>query len=146
MKPGVHKSPSRQLRGSGLPRKLMLEYFHAKCKRCGSKEELEFDHVVPIEKGGQDKLSNLQLLCHKCHLKKHREENLLSTLPIQVNKIRRIQRQSLYRGYQPDFDSEPSVPRIFQDAPIWKDESVWLDEDSNASQRTKPLKNSRTDQ
>ena len=139
---GSNEPLSRQLRGSGLPRNLILEYFHAKCKRCGSTKDLEFDHVVPIEKGGQDTLSNLQLLCHRCHLKKHRRDNLLTT---SKEKIERLKRHSLFRGYQPDLDyhSEPSIVRnrpsmtspTWHEYPVWKDDTVWADEGSNVYRR-----------
>lgn len=33
----------------------------------GSKETLTIDHIVPLAKGGEDKLENLQILCSACH-------------------------------------------------------------------------------
>ena len=41
-----------------------------KCVECGSKERLEYDHVVPISKGGSSTERNVQLLCEKCNRKK----------------------------------------------------------------------------
>lgn len=41
-----------------------------KCCICGSHENLEFDHIIPISKGGATTFRNLQLLCHSCNLKK----------------------------------------------------------------------------
>ena len=41
-----------------------------KCKYCGSEENLEIDHIVPISKGGKSIPSNLQTLCHECNTKK----------------------------------------------------------------------------
>ena len=35
-------------------------------------EGLEVDHLVPVSKGGRDHPSNLQTLCHDCHIKKTR--------------------------------------------------------------------------
>jgi len=32
-----------------------------------SKENLEFDHIIPISKGGATTFRNLQLLCHNCN-------------------------------------------------------------------------------
>ena len=39
------------------------------CARCGQ-EWNEFDHVVPVRVGGQHVLSNVQLLCRRCHATK----------------------------------------------------------------------------
>ncbi len=37
------------------------------CVRCGSKERLEFDHVIPVAMGGANTARNLQLLCESCN-------------------------------------------------------------------------------
>lgn len=41
-----------------------------KCRWCGCTENIEYDHVVPISKGGESTLENLQLLCRPCNRKK----------------------------------------------------------------------------
>jgi 5-methylcytosine-specific restriction endonuclease McrA len=38
-----------------------------RCKICHSTENLTVDHIVPLIKGGADKLENLQCLCRKCN-------------------------------------------------------------------------------
>ena len=40
------------------------------CVQCGSNEKLEFDHIIPIKKGGASSYRNIQLLCEPCNRKK----------------------------------------------------------------------------
>lgn len=41
-----------------------------KCVQCGSRERLEYDHVIPVCKGGSSTARNIQLLCEQCNRKK----------------------------------------------------------------------------
>jgi HNH endonuclease len=34
-----------------------------RCRRCGSTEDLHFDHVIPWSRGGANTIANIQLLC-----------------------------------------------------------------------------------
>ena len=41
------------------------------CVKCGSKEHLHFDHILPYSKGGTSRdVKNIQLLCAKHNLQK----------------------------------------------------------------------------
>jgi 5-methylcytosine-specific restriction endonuclease McrA len=37
------------------------------CLCCGWRDNLTLDHVVPISKGGDTVMSNLQILCYRCN-------------------------------------------------------------------------------
>lgn len=51
-----------------IPEKVRIEVWRrdgGKCARCGSREKLEYDHIVPISKGGSNTARNIELLCEK---------------------------------------------------------------------------------
>ena len=52
---------------SASKRKRILLRAKGRCMKCGSGKNLEIDHVVPLAKGGSNRLENLQLLCQRCN-------------------------------------------------------------------------------
>lgn len=40
------------------------------CVQCGSRERLEFDHIIPVVAGGSSTERNIQLLCESCNRSK----------------------------------------------------------------------------
>lgn len=40
------------------------------CIECGAEDYIEFDHVIPVTKGGANTTNNIQLLCRRCNGKK----------------------------------------------------------------------------
>ncbi|MFA5847922.1 MAG: HNH endonuclease [Thermodesulfovibrionales bacterium] len=41
-----------------------------KCVKCDSQRNLEFDHIIPVAKGGSNTERNIQLLCEACNRQK----------------------------------------------------------------------------
>jgi hypothetical protein len=61
-------TPSRH-----IPREVrqrVWQRYGGRCAECGAAHYLEFDHVIPVAKGGSNSDSNVQLLCRGCNLKK----------------------------------------------------------------------------
>ena len=69
------KANSRGHTGSASPsprevRRSVFERDGGQCAECGSKFDLQYDHVIPVALGGATTVDNLQLLCGECnHLK-----------------------------------------------------------------------------
>jgi hypothetical protein len=56
-----------------IPREAQREVWRrdtGRCVECGSQERLEYDHIVPLSRGGSNTVRNLQLLCEPCNRSK----------------------------------------------------------------------------
>jgi HNH endonuclease len=56
-----------------IPREVKVAVWQrdqGRCVQCGSNEELEFDHIVPVARGGSNTERNVQLLCAACNREK----------------------------------------------------------------------------
>lgn len=68
----VSKEPryiAQQFIGQKKIRKLIFERDKV-CLCCGSSEKLSIDHVIPVNKGGENTIENLQTLCLSCNSRK----------------------------------------------------------------------------
>lgn len=57
----------------GVPRDIQRAVYKrdgGKCVYCGNRRNLEFDHIIPLAKGGSNTIKNLQILCQKCNRQK----------------------------------------------------------------------------
>lgn len=70
-----------------IPTKVKIEVWkrdRGECVKCGSKENLHFDHDLPFSKGGTSlTAANVKILCLKCNLSK--SNKILSIPPIFIS-------------------------------------------------------------
>ena len=67
--PLPHEYPMRE----PIPEAVRTEVWrrdNGRCVTCGSNVNLEFDHIIPVSKGGATTVRNLQLLCQSCNRSK----------------------------------------------------------------------------
>lgn len=67
-KPDCSEQPSNHR--EKIPERVRIEVWRrddGKCAKCGSRERLEYDHIVPVSRGGSNTARNIELLCEKCN-------------------------------------------------------------------------------
>jgi 5-methylcytosine-specific restriction endonuclease McrA len=65
--------PFEQTRREPIPESIKTEIWRRDggvCVKCGSNENLQFDHIIPVSRGGATSSQNLQLLRKQCNLEK----------------------------------------------------------------------------
>lgn len=68
----LEQDPTRNRR-EAIPEELRRYVFQrdgGQCQKCGSRELLQFDHIIPVALGGSSEPENLQLLCSTCNREK----------------------------------------------------------------------------
>lgn len=64
----VEGNPSRHIPRD--VRQRVWQRYGGRCAECQATDYLEFDHIIPVAKGGSNSETNVQLLCRRCNLKK----------------------------------------------------------------------------
>ena len=70
----VSKQEEIEIKRERIPEEVRIAVWRregGKCARCGSREKLEYDHIVPVSKGGSNTIRNIELLCEKCNREKN---------------------------------------------------------------------------
>ena len=65
----VWRHTRRKKRSPGT-RKMLYHQFDGRCQLCGKKltlENMTLDHIIPLDLGGEDELSNIQIACASCN-------------------------------------------------------------------------------
>ena len=70
MKPSNYEELERYARSYQF-KQIMRKELGCKCGNCGSEENVEYHHVVPLFLGGTNELTNIVPLCHRCHRAAH---------------------------------------------------------------------------
>ncbi len=75
LRPALAPSPMRPIQGrrGPLPRELKRQVWlrdGGRCVQCGSAFDIQYDHVIPVARGGATSPENLQLLCSRCNQRK----------------------------------------------------------------------------
>jgi len=69
------KLNAEAIQPSGLIREnKMLVDSERTCAYCGSDQKLQWEHVIPLSRGGPDSIDNLVLACQPCNLKKGKKD------------------------------------------------------------------------
>ncbi|MBD2188565.1 HNH endonuclease [Pseudanabaena sp. FACHB-723] len=56
-----------------IPEAVRIEVWRrdsGQCVKCSSRENLEYDHIIPVSKGGSNTTRNIELLCEACNRSK----------------------------------------------------------------------------
>src|SRR4029078_3937321 len=69
-------------------KQILHNHFGHRCCYCGVGDNLHIHHIRPTVLGGTDDLSNLELVCDKCHYDLHRQ--LRKIMPYKGKKIHAI--------------------------------------------------------
>ena len=73
---GATETKEGRVEGRYIPRAVMLKVVRRDnhiCQSCHQHvrdDEIEFDHIIPVSKGGPTTVDNLQLFCRSCNRKK----------------------------------------------------------------------------
>jgi len=69
----INENFSSQFNRASIPsyvKEIVWNRDKQRCVNCMSTDNLEFDHIIPVSKGGSNSVNNIQLLCLTCNRRK----------------------------------------------------------------------------
>lgn len=66
----IHQEPQSRMAISSQVRREVWRRDGGVCVKCGSRRNLEYDHIIPVSKGGSNTARNIELLCEACNRSK----------------------------------------------------------------------------
>jgi len=73
LRPAGMTSTGRVQRREPIPQRVRNEVWNrdgGHCVDCGSRERLEYDHIIPVSRGGSNTARNIELRCERCNRSK----------------------------------------------------------------------------
>lgn len=68
-----HPKQQRDMQSRHIPSHVRREVWRrdqGRCVSCGGRHNLEYDHIIPVSKGGGNTARNIELLCEECNRRK----------------------------------------------------------------------------
>lgn len=95
-----------------------LKVLLKECANCGETNDLDIHHIVPLAKGGTNRISNLVMLCLECHGKIH-GVNRVKHKELQRLGIEKAKKRGVYKGkskkYTETNESMKQALELFKD-------------------------------
>jgi 5-methylcytosine-specific restriction endonuclease McrA len=60
----------------------VLKQFKYRCVYCGSKKNVEMDHIIPVSKKGEHTIHNVVPACRSCNASKHANPPPIHVQPV----------------------------------------------------------------
>ncbi|PEM10734.1 HNH endonuclease [Bacillus wiedmannii] len=96
-----------------------LSILPKECANCGKTGELDIHHIVPLAKGGTNRISNLVALCLECHGRIH-GINRVKHKALQKTGIKKAKEQGVTFG-RPVATLPPKFEEVYK---RWKNEEI----------------------
>lgn len=70
-----------------IPASIRIEIRSLPCAACGTRADIEIDHIIPFSKGGSSFRGNLQALCYRCN--RHKRGRLITNAALRLEVTER---------------------------------------------------------